>query len=64
MVDFSLEIRPFITKESLANLLTMTPVGRHGQPEDIAGAVVFLASDSASFITGEHIAINGGLRMD
>lgn len=53
----------FSTKESLASLLTMTPVGRHGQPEDVAGTALFLASDSAAFITGEHISVNGGLRM-
>ena len=41
-----------------------TPLGRLGTPEDVTGAVLFLASDSASYITGGTIAINGGLRMD
>ena len=54
----------FSTKESLENLKNMTPLGRLGQPEDVAGAALFLASDSASYITGETIAVNGGLRMD
>ena len=54
----------FSTKESLESLKGMTPVGRLSVPEDIAGVVIFLASDSASYINGECIAINGGLRMD
>ena len=54
----------FSTKENLANAEKQTPLGRLGRPEDIAGAAVFLASDSSSYITGETIAINGGLRMD
>jgi len=40
-----------------------TPLGRNGAPEDVAKAILFLASDAASFITGEYIAVNGGLYM-
>jgi 2-hydroxycyclohexanecarboxyl-CoA dehydrogenase len=39
------------------------PVGRLGKPEDIAGAVLFLASDDAEFITGQTISVSGGLTM-
>jgi len=39
------------------------PLGRQGEPEDVAGAVLFLVSDLASFITGETIEINGGALM-
>ena len=39
-----------------------TPLGRIGQPQDIAPAVVFFASDDASWITGESLYITGGLR--
>ena len=41
-----------------------TPLGRLGTPQDVAGAVVFLASDEASFITGEILDVNGGLLID
>ncbi len=54
----------FSTKESLENLTKMTALGRLGQPRDVAGAVLFLASDAAAYITGDNIAVNGGLRMD
>ena len=40
-----------------------TPLGRNGTAEDVAKAVLFLASDAAGFITGEYIAVNGGLYM-
>jgi NAD(P)-dependent dehydrogenase (short-subunit alcohol dehydrogenase family) len=40
------------------------PLGRLGQPADIAAAVVFLASSGASYIHGAHLDINGGLDMD
>jgi 3-oxoacyl-[acyl-carrier protein] reductase len=42
-------------------LLTNTPLGRFGQPRDIAPAVVFLASDAAHWVTGESIRVSGGL---
>ena len=41
-----------------------TPLGRLGTPEDVANAAVFLASDEASFITGEIVDVNGGLLID
>lgn len=44
------------------NIVAATPLGRVGYPEDIAGAVAFLASDDAAWITGERINAAGGLR--
>ena len=40
-----------------------TPLGRNGTAEDVAQAILFLASNAATFITGEYIAVNGGLYM-
>ena len=38
----------------------MVPLGRYGQPEDIAGAATFLASDLAGYVTGESLVVDGG----
>jgi NAD(P)-dependent dehydrogenase (short-subunit alcohol dehydrogenase family) len=38
----------------------VTPVGRVGRPEEVAAAILFLASDESSFVTGAHIAVDGG----
>ena len=48
------------SKGILDYLIQGTPLGRLGQPEDIASAVVFLASDEASYITGAELVIDGG----
>jgi 3-oxoacyl-[acyl-carrier protein] reductase len=47
-----------IEKRTVSN----TPLGRFGQPEDIARVAVFLASDDAEWVTGERITVSGGLR--
>ena len=47
-----------------AKVLEGIPLGRMGTPEDQAAAVLFLASDLASFITGESINVNGGRYMN
>ena len=41
----------------------MTPLGRYAQPEDIAGAVLMLAQNEASFATGNVLTVDGGLRI-
>lgn len=43
--------------------LTMIPLGEFGSPEDIANAVVFLASEQARYITGQTLAVDGGMSM-
>ena len=50
-----------IADEMRELMLANTPLGRFGTPEDIAGAVRFLCSDEASFITGEVLLVDGGL---
>ena len=47
-------------QETLDDLAEQTPLGRLGTPEDIAHAVAFLASDRASFITGQVLTADGG----
>ena len=50
--------------EKLASSLKQAiPLGRLGEPEDLAGAVAFLASDDASFVTGQTLSVSGGLTM-
>lgn len=50
-----------LSPEVKENYLKQIPVGRFGKPEDVAYAVLFLASDLASYITGETIHVNGGM---
>ena len=50
----------FITKEREAAILGHTAMKRYGNPEELVGAVLWLASDAASFVTGAEIAVDGG----
>jgi 3-oxoacyl-[acyl-carrier protein] reductase len=52
-----------IPEEAKSQMLGLTPLGRFGDPEDVARAVRFLCSDDASFITGEVLVVSGGLGM-
>jgi 3-oxoacyl-[acyl-carrier protein] reductase len=52
-----------LPKELQQAMLASTPLGRFGDPEDVAGAVRFLASDAAAFVTGEVLLVDGGLGM-
>lgn len=53
----------FTAPDDYAQLIERIPLGRDGLPEDCAGAVVLLASEAGSYITGQMIEINGGMAM-
>jgi NAD(P)-dependent dehydrogenase (short-subunit alcohol dehydrogenase family) len=44
-------------------VIRQTPLGRHGQPDEIVGTALFLASEASSFITGQVVVVDGGSRM-
>ena len=52
-----------LAEEQKTRLLQMIPVGRMGTPNDVAGAVVYLASDEAAWVTGATLHVNGGMLM-
>ena len=52
-----------ITESAKTDWSAQIPLGRMGTPADIAAAVGFLASDEASYITGQVLAVNGGMYM-
>ena len=57
-------IRTRMSEEVLKTRKVKIPLGRIGEPEEVANAVVFLASDKAAYITGEILDVNAGLIMD
>jgi 3-oxoacyl-[acyl-carrier protein] reductase len=59
----STRLTEVLPEEATRAMLDNTPLGRLGEPEDVAGAVRFLCSDEASFVTGEVLLVDGGLGM-
>ena len=53
------EMNAMFDEETMRELCESTPLGRIGSPEDVAAAVSFLASDAASFLTGQTLSVNG-----
>ena len=56
-------LRPFLNEDLEAKMAAMTPMGRIGQPEDIARVAAFLFSEDAAYMTGQSVAVNGGAIM-
>lgn len=63
MVDTPLIHRGMITEEQLVEDAKRYPLGRYGQPEDIANAAVYLLSDASSWVTGHDLVIDGGFSI-
>jgi 3-oxoacyl-[acyl-carrier protein] reductase len=57
------QLTDVLPEDATRAMLANTPLGRLGEPEDVAGAVRFLCSDAASFITGDVLLVDGGLGM-
>ncbi len=57
------QLTDVLPEEATQTMIASTPLGRIAEPAEIAGAVRFLASDDASFITGEVLLVDGGLGM-
>lgn len=57
------EMTHVLPEEAREQFLTLTPLNRPGRPEDVASAVVFLAGEDASYITGQVLNIDGGMVM-
>jgi len=63
MVDTPLIHRGTITEEQLAEDAKRYPLGRYGQPEDIANGAIYLLSDASSWLTGHDLVIDGGFSI-
>ena len=57
------EMTSVLTEDQRQQLLALVPLKRTSRPEEIAGIVAFLASEKSSYITGQVIAVDGGITM-
>src|SRR5262249_45753881 len=53
----------FADRQAYDSFIGRTPLLRHGQPNDLVGAAVFLASDASAYVTGQVLVVDGGGRM-
>jgi 3-oxoacyl-[acyl-carrier protein] reductase len=61
--DIETDMTATFTPEIRARLIGMTPLGRFGAVEEVVGAAVYFAADESSYVTGQTLAVNGGLFM-
>ena len=52
-----------LSEEQVSKLQTSVPIGRLGEAEDVAAAVIYLASSEAGYVTGTTLHVNGGMAM-
>jgi 3-oxoacyl-[acyl-carrier protein] reductase len=57
------EMTAHLSDAAKQSIIDRTPLGRIGRPEEVAAAVVFLASEEASYITGQVVRVNGGMHV-
>lgn len=60
-VEFQAQARGITTEQRFAELRAEVPVGRHGHPEDVADAIVWLAGPGSRYVSGHRLAVNGGI---
>ena len=53
----------FQNRQLYERVMAEVPLGRHGQPEDIVGAAIFLAADASAYVTGQILVVDGGSRV-
>lgn len=63
-IEWEARLRGITPEQVFKEYVAQTPLGRIETPEDVAGVVVFLCSDSARFMTGQGVNVTGGVRMD
>ncbi|HEY9216309.1 MAG TPA: SDR family NAD(P)-dependent oxidoreductase [Ancylobacter sp.] len=63
-VEWEASLRNMTPEAVRAEYISLTPLGRLEEPEDVADVVLFLASDAARFMTGQGVNVTGGVRMD